>query len=256
MARVFITGSVEGLGLLTARRLVEEGHTVTLHARNAARENDAKEALPGAAAVVVGDLSTLAEMRAVAEQVNGLGHHDAVIHNAAVGYREPRRIETADGLCQVFAVNVLAPYVLTALIERPKRLIYLSSGLHKSGSVALEDAQWTRRPWNGTQAYSDSKLFDAMLALAVARRWPTVRSNSVEPGWVPTRMGGAGAPDDLAQGAETQAFLAVGHTPGARVSGEHLYHLKKRSLHHDARSAEHQDTLLAYCETLSGTPLP
>ncbi|HEX4354741.1 MAG TPA: SDR family NAD(P)-dependent oxidoreductase, partial [Polyangiales bacterium] len=157
--RVLITGSADGLGRMAAQRLSGQGHEVVLHARNRLRARDAKESVAGARDVVIGDLSNVSEMRDVAEQVNALGKFDAVIHNAAVGYREPR-IETIDGLEHVFAINVLAPYVLTALIARPKRLVYLSSGMHRGGSADLSDLQWHKRPWDGSQAYSDSKLYD------------------------------------------------------------------------------------------------
>ena len=133
MSRVFISGSSDGLGLMAARLLVDGGHEVTLHARNTARAEDARRSVPQAKAVAVGDLSSIEETRRVAEQVNALGRHDAVIHNAGVGYREARRIETVDGLSHVFAVNVLAPYLLTALITPPDRLVYLSSGMHVGG---------------------------------------------------------------------------------------------------------------------------
>ncbi|MGO9331062.1 MAG: SDR family NAD(P)-dependent oxidoreductase [Steroidobacteraceae bacterium] len=169
MSRVFISGSSDGLGLMAARLLVAEGHEVTLHARNAIGAEDARRSVPQAKAVAVGDLSSIEEMRRVAEQVNALGRHDAVIHNAGVGYREARRIETVDGLSHVFAINVLAPYLLTALITPPGRLVYLSSGMHMGGDPSLHDPQWAARRWNGAQAYSDSKLFDVVLAFAVAR---------------------------------------------------------------------------------------
>jgi len=112
--------------------------------------------VPGAEAVVIGDLSSIAQTRSVADQVNRLGPFDGVIHNAAVGYQEPQRIATEDSLPHVFAVNTLAPYILTALIQKPQRLVYLSSGLHKNGDASLEDLAWEHRPWRGTQAYSDS----------------------------------------------------------------------------------------------------
>lgn len=255
MARVFVTGSADGLGLLAAQRLVERGHAVTLHARNESRAADARAEVPDAEAVTVGDLSSIAAMRAVAGQVNALGRHDAVIHNVAVGYREPRRLSTPDGLAHVFAVNVLAPYVLTALIERPARLVYLSSGMQRGGHSDLGDAQWERRRWSGSQAYSDSKLFDTMLAFAVARRWPDVLANSVDPGWVATRMGGATAPDDLGAGPTTQVWLAVSDDVEATVTGEHFYHQRRNRTHPDVHDVARQDALLAYCAERSGVSL-
>jgi NAD(P)-dependent dehydrogenase (short-subunit alcohol dehydrogenase family) len=254
MSRVFITGSSDGLGLLAARLLVDQGHGVTLHARNDARAADTRRSLPRAAAIVVGDLSRIAEMRSVAEQVNALGRHDAVIHNAGVGYREGR-IETLDGLSHLFAINVLAPYLLTALIMPPNRLIYLSSGMHHSGNPSLDDPQFARRRWNGSQAYSDSKLLDVVLAFAMARQWPGVLCNALEPGWVPTRMGGAGAPDDLTLGAVTQAWLAVSDDKAAKVTGQYFFHQKPRRVHQAARRTELQDELLDYCAGLTGTAI-
>jgi len=256
MARVLITGSSDGLGLMAGQLLARDGHEVTLHARNEARAGDARAALPGAAQVVVGDLVSVKGMHQVAEQAGKLGRYDAVIHNAGVGYREPRRVQTPDGLSHVFAINVLAPYLLTALMTRPDRLVYLSSGMHRGGNPDLADLQWVGRPWNGSQAYADSKLFDVVLAFAVARRWPDVLSNALEPGWVPTRMGGPGAPDDMSQAPVTQAWLAVSDDPAATVTAQHFYHQHPRGTAPEAHSAEHQDALLDYCATLTGTPLP
>jgi NAD(P)-dependent dehydrogenase (short-subunit alcohol dehydrogenase family) len=256
MARVFVTGSADGLGLMAAELLLDEGHAVTLHARNAQRAAAAGARLPQAEGVIVGDLSSIAQTRSMARQANATGRFDAVIHNAGVGYREQQREETADGLAHVFAVNVLAPYLLTALMARPGRLVYLSSGMARGGSPGLEDPQWAQRGWNGAQAYSDSKLLDILLAFGVARHWPGVLSNSVEPGWVPTRMGGPGAPDDLSLAPVTQAWLAVSDDPAALVTGRHFYHQQQREAPASARSAGHQDALLAYCAELTGTPLP
>jgi len=253
MARVFVTGSSTGLGLLSARGLDERGHHVTLHARSPERTAELREALPRAA-LVVGDLSRIDGVREVAAQVNALGRHDAVIHNAAV-YRVPHRIPTDDGLSLTFAVNVLAPYLLTALVERPDRLVYMTSGLQNGAGPDLDDAQWTRRRWDWLQAYSESKLHVTTLAFGVARRWPEVRSNAVSPGWVPTRMGGAGAPDDLALGAETQAWLAAGDDPKTAVTAEYLYHRKRADVPTAVRDTRAQEALFAYCAELSGQPL-
>ncbi len=252
VARVFITGSSDGLGLMAAQLLVADGHEVTLHARNAHRASDARAALPQAHAVVVGDLSAIGEIRAVAQQANELGTFDAVIHNAGVGDREPHRVETIDGLEHIFAVNVLAPYLLTTLITPPKRLVYLSSALHRGGNPELSDLQWTSRRWNGRQAYSDSKLFDVVLAFAFARRWPHVLSNAVEPGWVPTKMGGPAAPDDLQLAHITQSWLAVSDDPGAEVSGTYFRYQREESTHPAAHSRDVQEGLLAVCAELTG----
>jgi NAD(P)-dependent dehydrogenase (short-subunit alcohol dehydrogenase family) len=255
MSRVLITGSAQGLGLLAARRLIQAGHEVVLHARNPARSRDTSAAAPGASAIVVGDLASIEQTRQIAEQANATGRFDAVIHNAGV-YLEPQRVATADGLAHVFAVNVLAPYLLTALIPRPERLVYLTSGMQHGGNLDLDDLQWTRRRWNASQAYAESKLLDVALAFAIARRWPEVPSNAVDPGWVPTRMGGPYATDDLEEGVRTQVWLATGDDPGASQTGRYLYHRRPRSPHPAAADPAVQDRLLAICADLTGTPLP
>lgn len=246
MANILITGSSDGLGLKAGKLLIEEGHTVVLHARTEARN-------PGISDVVVGDFTSMAAVRSVAAQATAFGPFDAVIHNVAVGYQEPRKIITEDGCTHVFAVNVLAPYLLTALMDRPSRLVYLSSGMHRGGSPDLSDPRWANRRWSGSQAYSDSKLWDVVLAFAVARLWPAVASNAVDPGWVPTRMGGRGAVDDLSQGHLTQVRLALGEISG---TGGYYYHLTSQETHPAASDPTVQDAFLAACAELTGTALP
>lgn len=255
MARVFITGSSDGLGRKAAQTLIEKGHTVVLHARNQQRGRDALVAVPGAEGVVLGDLASIAQTRSLAEQLNRLGRFEAVIHNAGMGYREPRRMATEDGLPDVFAVNTLAPFILTALMERSKRLVYLSSGLHRSGDGSLKDLAWEHRSWNGQQAYSDSKLHDVLLAFAVARRWNDVLSNALEPGWVPTKMGGPGAPESLEEGARTQVWLASSDEPAAKVTGEYFYHMNLRTPAASTRDTARQAKLIEACERYSGIKL-
>ncbi|HEY0339217.1 MAG TPA: SDR family NAD(P)-dependent oxidoreductase [Steroidobacteraceae bacterium] len=256
MARVLVTGSADGLGQMAARLMVAAKHRVVLHARNGDRASDALAAVPGAETVVVGDLSSIRETRDVADQVNGLGAFDAIIHNAGIGYRERRRGEKLEGLPLVFAVNTLSTYILTALINKPKRLVYLSSGMHRGGDSSLRDLVWKERPCNGSSAYADTKLHDAILAFAVARKWPDVLSNAVEPGWVPTKMGGPGAPDSLDDGPKTQVWLATSEEPGAKVSGHYFFHMKRRGADPAASTESVQERLLGECARLSGIPFP
>ncbi len=256
--RIFITGSASGLGHMAARLLAEQGHRVVMHGRSPARAAEALKATPGAQAALYGDLASLKQVRALADQANESGPFDAIIHNAAIGDNESSRMSTEDGLPRIFAINTLAPYVLTALIARPQRLIYLTSSMQSgvNGRTCLDDLLWEKRPWQGSTAYSESKLLDSMLAFAVARRWPQVRSNTVDPGWVPTRMGGRYATDDLDQGYLTQAWLAASDAPEALVSGRHFYHMATRQTNPDALKPEFQDRLIAECERLSGAALP
>ena len=255
MSRIFISGSATGLGLMAGELLASQGHQVVLHARNANRAEDARRALPNVEAIVVGDIETIAGAKDVAAQVNALGHFNAVIHNAAVGYREGHRI-TSDDLPHVFAINTLSAYILTALIDRPKNLVYLSSGMHHQAQANLGDILWKKRRWNGAQAYAESKLHDAMLAFAVARRWSEVRSNVLEPGWVATKMGGPGAPDDMDQAHLTQAWLATGDNPKAQVTGRYFYHLKRMAPNPEAEDPALQDRLIAICAEISAVALP
>jgi NAD(P)-dependent dehydrogenase (short-subunit alcohol dehydrogenase family) len=228
---------------------------VVLHARDETRTGEALAGVPGAAGALTGNLASIAQTTELAHRANESGAFDAVIHNAGVGYREPRRIETEDGLAQVFQVNVLAPYLLTALVLRPARLIYLSSGLHRTGNPSLDDLQWEERPWDGYQAYADSKLFDAVLAAAVARRWPDVVSSSVDPGWVKTKMGGPAAPGEIGPGAETQAWLATNDDPLALRSGGHFHHRQLQRTNPAVSDHAVQDGLLAACHVLTGRVL-
>ena len=251
MAKVFITGSSDGLGLMAARILIQQGHQVVLHGRNRERAEAALDVAPGAAHAVFGDLSEVEETRRIADQVNALGRFDAVIHNAGVGYREPRRIDTSSGASHVFAINVLAPYILTALIERPDRLVYLSSGMHRGVRPRLDDMLWTERRWEGSSAYAESKFYDAALAFAVARLWPEILSNALEPGWVPTKMGGPGAPDDMSKAPVTQAWLSVSDDKLGQSTGAYFYHQKLREPNAAARDAKVQDALLEICGRLS-----
>jgi NAD(P)-dependent dehydrogenase (short-subunit alcohol dehydrogenase family) len=257
MAHVFVTGSADGLGKMAAELLIEQGHKVVLHARSAVRADEIRKTIAGAEEdIVVGDLASIAETRSVADQVNKLGRFDAVIHNAGIGYRESKLVKTVDGLPQLFAVNTLAPYILTALITMPKRLVYLSSGMHYGAGSQLDDMLWEKRRWNGSQAYAETKFQDVLLAFAVARLFPGVKSNSLEPGWVPTKMGGAGAPDDIDKAHRTQVWLATSDESAATVSGKYFFHQKLRDPDPTTKHVERQGLLLDFCHKVSAAALP
>jgi NAD(P)-dependent dehydrogenase (short-subunit alcohol dehydrogenase family) len=255
MAKIFITGSMNGLGLAAARSLLSQGHHVVLHARSLARTSTVSDLMSLSAKVVIGDLSDAGETRAVADQLNAVGRMNAVIHNAGV-YGQRTRESTAEGHATILAVNTLAPYVLTALIERPDRLIYLSSGLHRGGEGSLRDIDWTTRPWDTGRAYAESKLYVAALAIGLARRWPEVLTNVVDPGWVRTRMGGQGAPVDLDTGQRTQAWLAVSNEAAARVSGGYWHHMRQEQPASQVTEPTFQEELIAKLGELTGVWLP
>jgi len=243
MARIFITGSANGLGQLSAKSLIEQGHKVVLHARNPGRARDAIENNPGAEDVLTGDLSNFDETKALAYKVNKLGAFDAVIHNAGV-YKAPGR--------EIFTVNTLATYVLTCLIQKPKRLVYLTSGMHVHGHLNEENF----RKDSTRITYSDSKLHVLMLSMAVARKWKDVYSNAVNPGWVPTKMGGRGAPDSLQKGYETQVWLAASNDDQAKVSGHYFFHQKERHHNPEADDTSLQEKFLSLCKEITGTSFP
>lgn len=255
MARIFITGSTDGLGRAAARSLLDQGHEVVLHARSRDRAAALADLAPQAAGVVTGELASAAETSRVAEQVNAIGRMDAVIHNAGI-YLEPSRDATAEGHARILAVNTLAPFMLTALMERPRRLIYLSSGLHRGGEGSLRDLDWTARRWDSARAYAESKLHVVALALLLARRWPDVLSNAVDPGWVRTRMGGAGAPVDIDTGQRTQSWLAVSMEPAALVSGGYWHQMRQAQPAAEATAGAFQAELVARLQELTGVTLP
>lgn len=235
--------------------LVSKGHEVVLHGRSRQRADEALARVPGAAAAVAGDLAGIAETKSLADRVNGLGPFDAVIHNAGV-YGEKHCVRTADGMPELFVVNSLAPYILTCLIRKPKRLVYTSSGLHQGGDASLMDIEWSRRRCTASAAYADSKLQIVILAFAVARKWRGVLSNAMDPGWAATKMGGPGAPVGIEEGSRTQVWLAVSRDKEALVSGGYFAHQQSRSFHPAATDPAVQEKYLAECARLSGVAFP
>jgi NAD(P)-dependent dehydrogenase (short-subunit alcohol dehydrogenase family) len=197
--------------------------------------------VPGAESVVTADLASIDETKRLASNVNALGKFDAVIHNAGL-YQASAE--------EIFAVNTLAPYILTCLIQRPKRLIYLSSGMHLQGRAKLESIKTNI----SRITYSDSKLHVLMFCTAVARKWPEVYANAVDPGWVPTKMGGQGAPDDLQKGYQTQAWLAVSDDEKAKVSARYFHHQEESRHNPEADDVQLQERFLSLCKEITAVP--
>ena len=233
MAKIFITGSSDGLGFLASKMLIKEGYEVILHARNAERAQELQQKLPNQT-ILIADLSDMEATKQLANELNALGTFDAIIHNAGV-------YQASKGL--IFTVNVLAPYILTSLINKPKRLIFIGSNMHLQGNCIVENIV----------NYSDSKLLVLMLAFAVARRWSDIYVNTVDPGWVPTKMGGSSAPDDLNEGAKTQVWLAS--SKNADFSGRYLFHMQETNHSSKADDEKAQEELIERCEAISGVVL-
>lgn len=204
MSLVLVTGASTGLGLATASALLDDGHDVVLHARSAERVED-PAVLERVHGTAYADLADLDATIALAEELDGSGRFDAVVHNAGT---MDRTLATQ--------VNVVAPYVLSTLMRPPARSVVLSSGMHLSGSTDLARGG----------SYSDTKLWVTTLVMAWAGQRTGQRTDTlwhaVDPGWVPTRMGGAGAPDDLVEGRSTRGSRRPCSTtsPSAPVSAD------------------------------------
>jgi NAD(P)-dependent dehydrogenase (short-subunit alcohol dehydrogenase family) len=239
MALILITGASTGLGLAAAKSLAAAGHDVVAHTRSPDRLPDLEPY-----GFVHGDLSRMGETLSVAGQADAFGRFDAVIHNAGV-YRDPYALQ----------VNTVAPYLLTATMAKPRRLIYLSSGYHLDGSTDLAAIDFTEtrvRPG----AYEDSKLYETTLAFAVARRWADTVAHVVDPGWVPTRMGGPGAPGDLEEGHRTQEWLAS--APDEAIvprTGGYWHHRRISRSHPAASDPDFQHELIERLEVHTGVNL-
>ncbi|MGW5345160.1 SDR family NAD(P)-dependent oxidoreductase [Streptomyces sp. HUAS TT3] len=241
MSRILVTGSAEGLGRAAADALLSAGHEVVVHARNEDRAAALSGLVARGADIVVGDFTERDAVVRIADELDAGRPLDAVIHNAGV-WSGPA----------VMPVNIVAPYLLTALLRAPRRLVYLSSGSHFGGHPSLAGVDWRG---GSAGSYSDSKLFVTALAAAVARLRPGVLSNAVDPGWVPTRMGGPDAPDDLVLGHRTQAWLAAGDDPGALVTGGYWYHRQMLEPHRAVHDEAFQDLLLRTLAEETGTAL-
>lgn len=256
MARILITGSTDGFGFEAARQLIERKHEVYLHARSQERAEEVKAKCPGAAGVFIADLTTVAETRKLAEEVNAIGGtFDAVILNAGLLYG-PYRKTTDLGVPSSIFVNLVAPYLLAALIKPPKRLIFVASVLHHEAKTDLKDIFWLEREeqWNDFQAYCDSKFHVVLLANAMARRLKNKNTSviSLHPGYVPTKLAGKDAPGKMQDGIETYIMLAEGDYD-VTLTGAYFDPKRERVQPHALTADEDkQEAVVKACEDLTG----
>ncbi|KAK7752293.1 hypothetical protein SLS62_005829 [Diatrype stigma] len=258
MAKIFITGSSDGVGALTAKALAGRGHSVYLHARNAQRAADARALCPAAQDVLVADLSSTEETKTLAGQLSALGPWDAIVHNAGTNSRQ-RGAGAEGGLPSLFAVNTLAPYLLTCLVRPPpRRYLFVSSEMHTAGDGSARMLGDSERLM--ASSYSDSKLHVVMLGNYFAR-WFRARGldtdvNSCTPGWVPTKLGGFGAPGNIHDGVATYVLLALGEGAAAGKTGTYWHWSRERSPKADAASEAKQEQLVETLAKMTGVRPP
>jgi NAD(P)-dependent dehydrogenase (short-subunit alcohol dehydrogenase family) len=243
MASICITGSTDGIGLAAARQLLADGHEVVVHGRSETRGRPVADEL--GARLVVGDLADLDEVRTLAEQI---GPVDVLVHNAGVWPRAGTPA-SAQGFEPAFAVNALAPHLLTALLgdQVRQRLVFLGSGMVGSGRVDPDRLGSAR---DGSQAYADSKAVDVALALGWARRRPDLLVGAVDPGWVRTKLASDGAPGDVRSGGKRVAVAAADpEWPGGYTAGTRPARLPTALTDESL-----QDRLLTALDRLAGRP--
>jgi NAD(P)-dependent dehydrogenase (short-subunit alcohol dehydrogenase family) len=222
MKTILITGSTDGIGKQTALELARRGFHVILHGRSPQRGQaslaEIQAAVPAARLDTLNaDLSSLAQVRRLAADVQALTPRlDVLLHNAGVAVKE--RLLTPDGLELSFAVNHLAPFLLTHLLldllkaSAPARVILVSSSAHTGGRIEFDNLQG-ERSFDAWQAYCDTKLMNVLFAAELAARLQGsgVTANSLHPGVIATKMLAASFPNaqgaSVQDGAQTSVFL-------------------------------------------------
>jgi len=189
---VVVTGANSGLGLATARELARTGAHVVLAVRDLARGEQAAASLDGNVSVRHLDLANLDSVRTFA--ADWAGPLDVLINNAGI-MMVPAGL-TADGFELQFGTNHLGHFALTNLLlpHVTDRVVTVSSSMHRSGRIDLDDLNWQRRPYNATAAYGQSKLANLLFSLELQRRLAEagsrVRSLAAHPGWAATNLQG------------------------------------------------------------------
>ena len=244
---MLVTGATDGIGEELARGLVARGARVIVHGRGVERAEAARERT-GAAGVAVADLASFSQVRALAGELEG--PLDALVNNAGIGYgtAPSRGVRTEDGHEPTWQVNFLSAFLLTELLrERLEggRVVHVSSGVHSSGSVDLEQPDEPRY----ATPYAQSKIALVMLAREQGERWrsdggPAV--NSCSPGWIATKMGGSGG-GSLADGADTPVWLLTEPSLDG-VTGRYFWQRREEQPNPQAEDAEARRRLVELAE--------
>jgi NAD(P)-dependent dehydrogenase (short-subunit alcohol dehydrogenase family) len=223
---ILVTGATDGIGRQTALELLRRGAHVLVHGRNAAKTSKVaqeleKESGSSKLAPVAADLSSMAEIRNLAREIEGsIERLDVIVNNAGVFLHE--RQTTVDGFETTFAVNHLAPFLLTHLLlpklrqSEQGRIVMVSSIAHSRGRIDFDDLK-SEKYFHGYTAYATSKLANILFAYEMARRLgnSSITSNALHPGVITTKLlktgfGTTGA--SLARGAATSVKLAIDPT--------------------------------------------
>ncbi|GAA3568341.1 SDR family NAD(P)-dependent oxidoreductase [Microlunatus spumicola] len=248
MATICITGASDGIGLATTEQLLAAGHRVLVHARSEERGRPVVDRLTGDVGLVTGDLASLAEVEDLARQIIAQGPLDVLVNNAGVWVRGDVPPTSVDGFETTFAVNVLAPHLLTTRLadHLTGRLVWLGSGMAGSGHPDADDPGAKTDP---SRAYSDSKASDVLLAGAWGRRLKGVGSVAVDPGWVKTKLASSGAPGTVDSSADSLTYLCT-----EADLGQGLYWRGRRTITvpKHLRDEAYADALAATCDRLVG----
>ena len=265
---VLVTGATDGIGLETARQLHEQGAQVIVHGRSDAKLAKVKADLGGQVLTIRADFSKLADVRAMAAELDRRGlSPEVLINNAGVLLQD--RQTSADGFELTMAVNHLAPFLLTHLMlagksgEKLKRIVNVASQVHSGADLDVDDPGGKNAGrYSGYASYSASKLANVLFTVELAERLRGrgVTVNSLHPGVIATKllregfgMSGGGSP---ASGAKTSVYLATSKDVEG-VTGKYFVHSRET-----ATSAAGRDRALARrlyestAKAVSVEPLP
>ena len=268
MPTCVVTGATDGIGFFTALELARKGFTVGVHGRSEAKAKKAVAALldqaKGDFVPLWGDLSSLAQVRALAAQVlEKFPSLDVLLNNAGVFMDQ--RVLTEDGLETTLAVNHFAHFLLTALV-RPAlekapaaRVVNVSSMAHHNGELDMEDLTFANG-FDGYSAYAASKVANVLFTHALARRLKGTRitTHALHPGVISTKLlqkGFGGGGDRVESGAKTSVYVATAKELEGKT-GLYFSDARQTACARHANNEEFEEALWEESERLTGLARP